>query len=244
MAPRPLTALSRLRLRARAFAVIFTGPLLLALGAAGSVVSVARSLAGRRLPSPAAIAGGVAVGLYAFVIRPRHLRWGTAPGDEDRDLPGDQLLSSDGLQILHEVTIDAPVGDVWPWLAQMGQDRGGFYSYEWLENLAGCEMRNADEIHPEWQHREIGDPVPLHPLNSLPVNLFEPGRAIGLEGWGNFVLEPLEGDRARLLIRGRVPRGAATAGYAALFEIPHFLMQRKMLLGIKERAERRHARAC
>jgi hypothetical protein len=75
----------------------------------------------------------------------------------------DERLPPDGTQILHAVTVEAPVEEVWPWLAQLGQDRGGFYSYEWLENLAGCKMNNADRVHPEWQHRELGEAVHLHP---------------------------------------------------------------------------------
>jgi hypothetical protein len=97
------------------------------------------------------------------------------------------------------VTIDAPVEKVWPWLAQLGQDRAGFYSYEWLENLAGCEMKNADRMRPEWQHRELGETVHLHPAGGLKVTVFEPGRALGLEGWGTFALEPLGSDRTRLI---------------------------------------------
>ena len=85
----------------------------------------------------------------------------------------------------------APIEAVWPWLAQLGQERGGFDSYEWLENLAECEMRNADRIHPEWQHREVGEIVHLHPAGGLRVSLFEPGRALGLDGWGTFSLEPV-----------------------------------------------------
>jgi hypothetical protein len=107
--------------------------------------------------------GTAATALYAFVLRPWHLRWEAKPEDEQRGLPGKELLPADGTQILHAVTIDAPVEAVWPWLAQLGQDRGGFYSYEGLENLAGCEMTNVDRIPPEWQHRELGDIVQLHP---------------------------------------------------------------------------------
>ena len=135
------------------------------------------------------------------------------------------------------MTIDAPVEEVWPWLAQLGQDRGGFYSYEWLENLAGCEMRNADRVHPEWEHRELGETVHLHPAGGLSVSVFEPGRALGLEGWGTFALEPEGPNRTRLIARGGVPRGLASAGYGVLMELPHFLMERRMLLGIKQRAE-------
>ena len=94
--------------------------------------------------------------------------------------------------------VDRPRGDdrgaaerVWPWLAQIGQDRGGFYSYEWLENLAGCRMRNADRIHPEWQRREVGEEVMLHPLApGMPVTIFDPPHALGLAGWGVFTLRP------------------------------------------------------
>ena len=130
---------------------------------------------------------------------------------------------------------------MWPWLAQVGQDRGGFYSYEWLENLAGCDMRNADEIHGDWQHREVGETVMLHPAIGMPVTRFEPGRAIGLAGWGTFELEPLPGGRTRLVARGEPAHGAKRIFGALLVQIPHFVMERKMLLGVKERAEGRRS---
>jgi hypothetical protein len=190
-----------------------------------------------RRPSPLALVGTAATALYALVIRPWHLRWGAEPEDERRELPGDELLPQDGIQILHAVTINAPVENVWPWLAQLGQDRGGFYSYEWLENLAGCEMKNADRIHPEWQHRELGEAVHLHPAGGLRVTVFQPGRALGLEGWGTFALEPVSSDRTRLIARGGMPRGVGAVAYGLLMEIPHFVMERRMLLGIRERAE-------
>jgi hypothetical protein len=146
----------------------------------------------------------------------------------------------DGGQILHAITIEAPRERVWPWLAQIGQDRGGFYSYEWLENLAGCALSNANEIHPEWQHRELGERIPLHPAFGLELTVFDPPRAIGLDHWGTFVLEEEGPERTRLLARGRVGSGGIGAWIRnALFEIPHFVMERRMLLGIKQRAERR-----
>ena len=138
------------------------------------------------------------------------------------------------------MTIDAPTDAVWPWLAQIGQDRAGFYSYECLENLAGCHMHNADEIHPEWQQRRLGETIYLHPRTGLPVARFEPGRVLALKNWGAFVLEPVGSDRTRLIARGRTPRGAASIVNALLMEIPHFVMERKMLLEIKRRAERSH----
>ena len=230
---RPLQPLEAVR----AFGVMLGGSIVLAAVATASTAAVARAVLARRRPSPVALFGTAATALYALGIRPWHLRWGAEPGDEKRGLPGDELLPKDGRQILHAVTIEAPVEEVWPWLAQVGQDRGGFYSYEWLENLAGCEMKNADRIHPEWQHRELGETVHLHPAGGLRVTLFEPGRALALEGWGTFTLESARPGRTRLIARGGVPRGAGGVAYGLLMEIPHFLMERRMLLGIKERAE-------
>ena len=231
---RPLRPLEAVR----AFGVMLGGSIALAAAAAASTVAVARAVVSLRRPSPLALFGTTATALYALVIRPWHLRWGAAAEDEKRELPGDELLPEDGTQILHAVTIDAPVEEVWPWLAQLGQDRGGFYSYEWLENLAGCQMENAPRIRPEWQHRELGETVHLHPAGGLRVSVFEPGHALGLEGWGTFALEPVGARRTRLIARGGVPRGLGAVAYGMLMEIPHFLMERRMLLGIKERAER------
>ena len=156
-----------------------------------------------------------------------------------KPLPGDELVPNPAIESTRIITVNAPVEEVWPWLAQIGQDRGGFYSYEWLENLAGCRMRNADRIHPEWQHREVGERVFLHPAFGLKVASFESGRAIVLEGWGPFVVEPIDEKSTRVIIRSRVPRRLDVLLYYLLtFEIPHFVMERRMLLGIKERAER------
>jgi hypothetical protein len=221
----------------RAFGVMLGGSIALAAAAAASSVAVARAFMSVRRPSPLALFGTAATAVYALVIRPWHLCWGAEPEDEKRPLPRDELLPKDGTQILHAVTIDVPVKEVWPWLAQLGQDRGGFYSYEWLENLAGCQMENADRVRPERQHRELCETVHLHPAGGLRVSVFEPERALGLEGWGTFALGPLGRDGTRLIARGSVPRGVGAVAYGLLMEIPHFLMERRMLLGVKERAE-------
>jgi hypothetical protein len=102
----------------RAFGVMLGGSIALAAAAAASTVALARAVALRRRPSPLALSGAAATALYALVIRPWHLRWGAEPGDEERELPGDALLPEGGTQILHAVTINAPVEKVWPWLAQ------------------------------------------------------------------------------------------------------------------------------
>jgi len=176
--------------------------------------------------------------MYALVIRPWYLRWGATEEEVRKALPGDELMPDPVIESTRAITIHAPVEEVWPWLAQIGQDRGGFYSYEWLENLAGCKMRNAERIYPEWQHREIGETVRLHPAVGLKVTVFEPGRAIVLEGWGPFVVEPIDEKSTRVILRSRVPRGWVALYYLLTVEIPHFIMERRMLKGIKERAER------
>ncbi len=217
----------------RGFGVMVGGPMVLGAAVIGSVVSVARSLARGRLPRPAPALGALAVAGYVAGVRPWHLAWGATP---DEVAEGD----NDGRgRSTRAVTIDAPAAEVWPWVAQLGQDRGGFYSYEWLENLAGCRMRNADRIHPEWQHREVGETVHLHPSGGLEVTRFEPGRALGMEHWGTVVVEPLDERRTRLVVHGAGKRGLELVYAVALIELPHFVMERRMLLGIKERAEAR-----
>lgn len=219
---------------ARAFGVMAGPSVLLDTAAGAALASSARALRRHRRPAGAvALATGL-IGAYLTVGRPLMLHWGATC----EDLHADPAAHS-----TRAVTVEAPPEAVWPWLAQIGQDRAGFYSYEWLENLAGCQMHNADEIRPEWQQRELGDTVHLHPLNGLPVARFEPGHALVLEGWGAFVVEPHGPGCTRLIARARVHRGFGAVGNALLMEIPHFVMERKMLLGIKERAERTHTAA-
>jgi hypothetical protein len=219
------------------FAVMLGGSLALAGASLASLAAAAKALRAGRRPGMASTAGVVATGLYALKVRPWILRWGATRAEIEATLPGDELAPRPGVGPTRAVTVDAPAEAVSPWLAQIGQDRGGFYSYEWLENLAGCRMRNAALIHPEWQRHDIGETVLLHPAFGLRVARFDQGRALVLEGWGAFVIEPLDTGHSRLLARGHAPSGRLARAYGLLIEIPHFVMERKMLLGIKERAE-------
>jgi hypothetical protein len=192
-----------------------------------------------------AFGGAAALAAYAFLIRPWHLTWGATNEELKKALPGDDLVQDPKLNATHAITIDAPVEDVWPWLVQMGQNRGGFYSYAWLENLVGCDMHNADQIVPEWQELKVGDDVWLHPkAPPLKVLLIEPERAIVLEkSWG-FFLEPITENKTRLIVRGRGEFNPDLKNpilnlllWRGIFEPAHFIMERKMMLGIKQRAE-------
>jgi hypothetical protein len=233
----------------RACGVTFGPSLMLDLAAAAGTVTVVTGRLRRprrgaaRLLAPLAVAGAALPWLHLALTRPWLQRWGATDAELAKPLPGDELVPNPAYSSTRAITVDAPVAAVWPWLAQIGQDRGGFYSYEWLENLAGCEMRNADRVHPEWQHRATGDIVLLHPTTGLRVAHFEPNRAIVLEGWGAFVVEPIDANTTRVILRSRTPRGWTALLHALLVEIPHFLMERKMLLGLKERAARAAPRA-
>lgn len=166
---------------------------------------------------------------------------------------GDPPLGQSHYRIDHAVTIDAPVDAVWQWLVQIGQDRGGFYSYDWLERMFGADIDNATRVVPEWQQRRVGDLVRAVQPNYLGgafgpdlgwrVEAIEPGRAMVLENWGAFVLSPDGPERTRMHIRTRgagIPTlaGAALTPLSLLvLEPAHFIMERGMLLGIKQRAE-------
>jgi Polyketide cyclase / dehydrase and lipid transport len=226
----------------RAFGVMLGGSLVLVAVAAWSVAECVRAAGAGRRPGPVALVGAGALVGYLSVVRPWLLGWGATAEEQSSALPGDELVDRPGIQTTRAVTVEAPVEAVWPWLAQIGQDRGGFYSYEWLENLAGCRLRNADRIHPEWQQRRVGETVLLHPASGLKLVRFDPPRAYAFEGGWYFALEPEDG-RTRLIARGRYRRGLVSVAYGLLLEIPHFVMERKMLLGIKERAERSHREA-
>ncbi|HXG92613.1 MAG TPA: hypothetical protein VNN73_09610 [Blastocatellia bacterium] len=192
------------------------------------------------------------LGAYALFLRPKHLHWGATRDEIKEELPGDEVVPHPKHEATHAITIKAPIATVWPWLVQMGQTRGGFYSYTWLENLVGCDMHNADRIVPEWQELRVGDVVWLHPkAPPLPVIIIEPYHAIVLGGqseqgtngagtWG-FYLKRLDEQTTRLIIRIRWDRRRGLMnwlGNYALLEPAHFVMERKMMLGIKERAEK------
>jgi hypothetical protein len=193
-----------------------------------------------------ALAGAGAAATYVWAIRPWHLRWGATDEEIEQPLPGDELAPHPKLRATHAITINAPAADVWPWLVQMGQDRGGFYSYTWLENLVGCDMHNADEVVSEWQELKVGDNVWLHPkAPPTKVAAIEPGHAIVLKGWGAFVLKSIDEKTTRLIIRSQGDYEPDLKNpvlnfllWRVVFEPAHFVMERKMLLGIKERAEK------
>jgi hypothetical protein len=147
------------------------------------------------------------------------------------------------------IAIDAPPSAVWPWLVQMGPGRGGAYTYDWIENLLGLGMHSADRVHPEWQHVEVGDTPSVKPgkeagPDAMRIRVLEPEAALvsssddGTWVWA-FVLSR-DGDGTRLISRNRITSGDSLGARLglALMTPGSWVMERKMLTGIKGRAER------
>ncbi|MEZ4552677.1 MAG: SRPBCC family protein [Dehalococcoidia bacterium] len=196
----------------------------------------------------AALLLGIAFAAYLRFGRPRVLDWNATEDERRRSLPGDDILAAPAIQTTRAIAIDAPPGRIWPWLVQMGpRPRAGVYTYDWLERRLGIDIDNADRILPEFQHLEEDTFWEISPGQGLRVREVQPGRAIVLQWepakstWA-FVLAPLPGDegRTRLISRNRVEgRGLRFWLLMRLFMEPGSLvMERKMLLGIRDRAER------
>jgi hypothetical protein len=187
---------------------------------------------------------------YWLGLRPWHIRWGATDEEIRQPLPGDEIVQHPRNWSTRAISIDAPTAAVWPWIVQIGQGRGGLYSYDWLENLVGCDIYSTSRIIPELQYLEVGDIVRLGPERypAYPVAAIEPGRVLVLGGddpllgahsWV-FYLEPIDEQTTRLLVRSRgdYPRTPANfLIWRVITEPLHFVMERKMLLGIKQRAE-------
>lgn len=204
--------------------------------------------------------GGMAVMAAAFATPfMRHARshWGLDEETAGRAYPGDAFIPEPRWSWTHGIEIDVPVDEVWPWVAQLGADRGGFYSYQWLENLAGCDIHNAESLHSEWL--TVGKHLSLAPgMPPLPIVDHVPGRYFLVHGRPTagereagtsvevtwlFWVEPLSATRSRVISRYRCATSddvATRLRFGPLFIEPiGFAMDRRMLLGIKRRAEQR-----
>ena len=207
---------------------------------------------GKQKPLLTALMAAVGLaGIYRAELKPRMYAWGAEEGEVDAPLPGDEMVRADATRTTRALTVDAPVESVWPWLAQIGEDRGGFYSYSWLERAAGAQIHNADQIQPEWQNPQVGDAVwlarrygqmarqivaavkPNSHLVLMSPQDYEKVRSGGkASGAWSFYLQG-ESGRTRLMVRG----SGGAVGHA-VFDIPHFVMEQKMMRGLARRAER------
>jgi hypothetical protein len=204
----------------------------------------------RRWAASAALAVGAAT-MYRRVVRPWMYAWGARADEVDVVLLGDDLVSASTPRTTRAVSIDASIEAVWPWLVQIGEDRGGFYSYDWLERAVGAHIHNTQIVHPEWQELSVGDSVwlarrygqrarqvvaDIEPKSHL-VLMSEPDfdRMARVEkasgAWGFYVRQ--DDGPSRLLARG----SGGAVGHVT-FDVPHFVMEQKMLRGIRQRVER------
>ncbi len=200
-----------------------------------------------RLLAGGGLMAGVAAASYPLLWRRWCLTWGAAADEIGRELPGDELLPEAELVATRAISISAPPSAIWPWLVQMGSGRGGVYTYDWIENLLGLNMHSAEQILPQFQDVKVGDEFPLGTGGQkMRVEVLEPERVFTIRlGDGSwvwiFALIPGAGV-TRLVSRNRIASPDASV-FARLFtmlfmEPGSLVMERKMLLGIKERAER------
>jgi len=184
----------------------------------------------------------LAVLLHIFVIRPWYLVWGATEAELVMPLPGDPYIPSGSEVTTRAITILAAPAKIWPWIAQLGQEHGGFYSYHWLENLFGADMHNADVVLPESERVQVGETISYlrdgPEVTKAEVSLIEPGKVLVLEGW-SFYLEPVDEHTTRLIVRYPFPieEPGLAAYYYGSFEPIHFIMESGMLMGIKRRSE-------
>lgn len=190
---------------------------------------------------------GVLIVLAIVALMPWMDRWGATDSEIAASFPGDELVPSPRYVYNRAVTVNASPEEIYPWLVQMGAERGGMYSYEWFEtNILRCELINADRIHPEWQELRVGDKVKMCPGDWGPpayeVALLQPDRALVLGHQENgkwsdvwqFILLPQADGTTHLIARGRETKGGT---FWDVIRPGQFIMERAMLLGIKERTE-------
>ena len=198
------------------------------------------------IPGAALIAACV---LLRPLMRPWYSRWGATDEEVNRSLPGSEFAPHPKGGYTQAITIPAPTEEVWPWVVQIGQGRGGFYSYDFLENLVGCDIHSVDRIVPQFQNFEPGEGLRLFPeAPPIPLAVFEPGSTLVFAGrdeketvnsWG-FYLEKIDESTTRLIAKWHFdykPNLGARILFNGLVEPISGVMQRKMLLGIKRRAE-------
>jgi hypothetical protein len=181
--------------------------------------------------------------LYLSILYPWLNHWGLTDSEANISLPGDHAMNGWVITSTRGVTIHAPASEVWKWVVQLGQERAGFYSHDWLENLVLSDIHNGDEIRAEWQQRQAGDQVfgaggAVYGQSAFwPIRVYEAGKVIYL--WGPIVVLPLDAQTSQLITRTYAAPASPVAQMVSAFTYDwiHDVMERGMLLGIKARSE-------
>ena len=184
---------------------------------------------------------------YWFPVRHWFNRWGATPVEVTSAMPGDKVIANPTNSAMQAVTVASAPEYVWPWLVQMGYQRGGMYSYDWLDRLFGfLDRPSANHILPQFQRLSVGDKIPWGRGEYLTVNAIEPCKSLvldyqghGMEWVWQFVLYQLDANHTRLVTRGveRTPNTLIWRLGMMFMEPAAFVMTRRMLLGVKQRAE-------
>jgi len=183
--------------------------------------------------------------VLTFALLPQMDRYGATDEETAASLTGDELVHNPRVIYTRAVSINALPEQIYPWIVQLGADKGGMYSYTWLESLIQCPQTNADRIHEEWQNLKVGDKVLMCPNDMPPgfeVALIEPNRTIVMGHQENgiwsdvwqFVLIPQNDGTTRLVLRSR---DAKEGWLWDVIRPGEFIMVRRMMLTIKERAQ-------
>lgn len=201
--------------------------------------------------------------VYHLGLREWCLRWGTAGSEAHGSLPGDELFPVYAGEATHAITIHAAPDKIWPWLMQIGQDRGGFYSYTFLENAFGCDMPKVERLVPDWKPRTRGetvwfcDPKRFNGQGKMIPAVVETDRAFAMvspadwqsvqaggyarDGIWSFTIQPTTNGKSRLIARvrnGPPPTLTSRVRGRLFWEPAHFVMEQKMLRTIRDLAER------
>ena len=185
--------------------------------------------------------------LYWFPVRHWFNRWGTTANEITSVMPGDKVIANPTNSAMQAVTVATSPENVWPWLVQMGYQRGGLYSYDWLDRLFGfLDRPSASQVLPQFQLLSVDDKIPWGHGEYLTVKEIEPFKSLvlyynghGMEWVWQFVLYPLDSNHTRLVTRGieQTPKALIWRLGMMFMEPAAFIMTRRMLLGVKQRAE-------
>jgi hypothetical protein len=180
--------------------------------------------------------------LYLSVLYPWINRWGATDAELSMPLPGDGTQPGWVVTSTRVVTVNAPASEVWQWVVQLGQDRAGFYSNDWLENLVLSDIHNQDAIHPDWQSRQVSELIlgaggAIYHDQGWPTRAYQAGTMLYL--WGPVVVLPVDAHTSRLYTRTYALPSSGVAQFVSKmsYDWMHFVMERGMLLGIKARTE-------
>jgi hypothetical protein len=199
---------------------------------------------GQRAGAGLVIVGAAAAAVYFGFLRRWHLRWGATAQEASGEVAGDELMPDPDIVATRAVEIDAPPSAIWPWLVQMGPGRGGAYTYDWIERRLGIDIRNTDRVIPELQDLKVGDEIQM-PGYTMRVERLDPGQAMVIRSsnhawvW-SFELRPANG-HTRLISRNRFDTSVLPVKDKLAYPVIEpgsWVMERKMLLTIKKRAER------